>query len=62
MAIPDPQLPRRRSSGMGGPFVILLILGIAVGVAMRQPTLGFLGGTAAGIAVGVLLYLRDRRA
>ncbi len=61
MAIPDPLPPTRPSRGVGGPFVVLLILGVAVGVALRQPTLGFLGGAAAGIAVGVLIYLRDRR-
>ncbi|WP_294289037.1 hypothetical protein [uncultured Sphingomonas sp.] len=53
--------PVREPIGAGAPFILLLTAGIVIGLMAGQVTLGFLGGTAAGLAVGVLLYLRDRR-
>ncbi len=53
--------PSREPIGAGAPFILLLTAGVVVGLVTGQVTLGFLGGAAAGIAVGVLLYLRDKR-
>lgn len=53
--------PTRNPIGAGAPFILLLTAGIVIGLITGQVTLGFLGGAAAGIVVGVLLYLNDRR-
>ncbi|MBN2972814.1 hypothetical protein JW805_12385 [Roseomonas aeriglobus] len=53
--------PDRNPIGAGAPFILLLIAGVVIGLVTGQVTLGFLGGAAAGILVGVLLYLNDRR-
>ncbi|MEO7277960.1 MAG: hypothetical protein ABIW33_08060 [Sphingomicrobium sp.] len=54
MARPDPRA--------GGCFVTLcIIVGAFVGLAIRDPMKGVLGGTAVGIALAVLLWLADRR-
>ncbi|KQN25225.1 hypothetical protein ASE86_02920 [Sphingomonas sp. Leaf33] len=53
--------PTREPVGAGAPFILLLVAGVVIGLATGQVTLGFIGGALAGIAVGVLLYLRDRR-
>ena len=60
MADPHP-LPPRRPTGAGGPFVLLLFAGVAIGVWRGQPTIGFLGGAAAGIALALILWWRQRR-
>ncbi|MBM3927591.1 MAG: hypothetical protein FJ335_03910 [Sphingomonadales bacterium] len=53
--------PTREPIGAGAPFILLLIAGVVVGLVTRQVTIGFLGGAVAGIVVGLLLYLRDKR-
>lgn len=45
----------------GFPIAVGSIGGTAVGVALRQPTLGFLAGLALGIAIALAVWLRDRR-
>ena len=57
-----PPTPRPPSPiGGGFPFVVALLVGIVLGVIARQPTLGFLGGAGAGLAILGVLWLRDRR-
>lgn len=53
--------PTRDPIGAGAPFILLLIAGIVIGLLTGQVTLGFLGGGAAGVVVGLLLFLRERR-
>lgn len=44
----------------GFPIAVGAIGGTIVGVVMRQPTIGFLTGLIAGIAVAVVIWLRGR--
>lgn len=51
-----------RPNAAGGALIALFMLGgAAVGFALGQATPGFLIGTAIGVAVAVLVWLRDRR-
>lgn len=45
----------------GFPIAVGAIGGTIVGLVMRQPTIGFLGGLALGIAIAIVIWLRDRR-
>ncbi|WP_326523171.1 hypothetical protein [Sphingomonas sp.] len=60
MPAPAPLPPKRRPIGPGGPFVLALFAGVIIGLIYGQPTIGFLGGLATGIAVALLIWLRDR--
>ena len=44
----------------GFPIAIGALIGTAVGVALRQPTIGFLGGLGLGCAIALVVWLRDR--
>jgi hypothetical protein len=46
--------------GAGGPLALLIIAGVVVGALMGEPTLGLLGGFAAGAVLAVVLWARDR--
>jgi len=51
-----------RSSAAGGFFIAAGALGgTIVGIVMRQPSLGFLGGLALGAAIAIAIWLIDRR-
>jgi hypothetical protein len=51
-----------RPNAAGGALIALgMIGGAAVGFAVGQATPGFMIGTALGIAVAILVWLRDRR-
>ncbi|SEK95601.1 hypothetical protein SAMN05216382_1186 [Sphingomonas palmae] len=51
-----------RSSAAGGFFIAMgALVGTGVGIAMRQPSIGFLAGTAFGIAVALGIWLIDHR-
>jgi hypothetical protein len=54
--------PAKRPATAGG-FLIAagLLLGTVVGVAVGQPSLGFLAGLAIGAVLALLLWLLDRR-
>ena len=39
-----------------------IIAGAVGGVILGQPSIGFLVGTAIGVAIAILLWLKDRRA
>lgn len=48
-------------SAAGGFFLILAILaGFALGAYLGQPLLGSIAGTLVGIAIAVVVWLRDR--
>lgn len=51
-----------RSSAAGGFFIAMgALVGTGVGIALRQPSIGFLAGVAFGIAVAVGIWLIDRQ-
>ncbi|SOB79283.1 hypothetical protein SAMN06297144_0469 [Sphingomonas guangdongensis] len=51
--------PSRSPHGAGAPITLALLIGTGVGLAFRQPTIGFLGGLAVAVLIGVLLWRRD---
>lgn len=44
----------------GFPIAIGAMGGAFIGVAVGQPTIGFLAGLTAGIAIAVVIWLRGR--
>ena len=51
-----------RTTKAGGCFLTLCIIaGVAAGLVIGNPMQGVLGGTAAGVAIAVLIWLLDRR-
>lgn len=44
----------------GGPLALLMIAGVVIGSFLGQPTLGLLAGTALGIVLAVILWLKTR--
>lgn len=62
MADPVPSPRSRPPQRGGGVFIALgLVLGAIVGVALGQPSIGLIAGFGSGVALAVLLALRDRR-
>jgi hypothetical protein len=54
--------PQIKASRAGGVIIAATILaGAITGVVYREPSIGILAGAAAGIAITLALYLRDRR-
>lgn len=52
----------QRSPQAGGFLLIAAIfVGTGIGVARGEPSLGFVAGLAAGIALALLVWLLDRR-
>lgn len=46
----------------GGIFIVIAIaIGTAIGVAEGQPSIGVIGGALVGIAIAVVVWLRDRK-
>lgn len=46
----------------GGIFIVIgIAIGTAIGTAEGQPTMGVIGGALAGIAIAVVIWLRDRK-
>jgi len=52
------QTPPSRAGGCL--IAAAILLGAGVGVVLRQPSIGILAGTGAGIALALLLWLRGR--
>ena len=53
---------RKSGNRAGGAIIAGAILaGVAGGILLGQPSIGFLAGTGLGIAAALLLWLRDRR-
>lgn len=60
LAMADPR--RNRGPVAGGGILALTILGgSAIGVALRQPSLGLIGGIVVGAVISLLIWRRDRR-
>lgn len=57
------QSPNRTPGSQAGGFLIALgaLLGASIGFLVGQATPGFLIGSATGIALAVVIWLRDRR-
>lgn len=53
--------PTKTPAAGGFPIAVGALLGTAVGVAARQPTIGFLVGIGTGVAIAVAIWLVDRR-
>lgn len=60
MPAPDPLPAPRQPLGGGAIFVACLLLGVGIGYAYQQVTIGFFAGAAVGIAAIALLALRER--
>jgi UDP-N-acetylmuramyl pentapeptide phosphotransferase/UDP-N-acetylglucosamine-1-phosphate transferase len=46
----------------GGIFIVIgIATGTAIGTAEGQPTIGVIGGGLVGIAIAVIVWLRDRK-
>ena len=56
----DPRPPRRTPRGAGGPFILVLLVAIAIGFLFHQPTIGFLVGLALGGGIALLLWRGDK--
>lgn len=52
--------PRPATPGPGGPLILLILAGTIAGVALGQPTIGFLAGLALGSAAALFLWWRSR--
>jgi len=46
----------------GGALIALSILaGAGIGVALGQPSIGVVGGTTVGVAIAILIWIKDRK-
>jgi hypothetical protein len=54
---PAPRFPRAG----GALFAASILIGAVAGVLLRQPSIGFLAGLGAGLALLALVWLFDRR-
>ncbi|MDB5695448.1 MAG: hypothetical protein JWN21_991 [Sphingomonas bacterium] len=55
-------MPAHRPPAAGGfPIALGAIGGAAIGFMLGQPTLWFLGGTATGIVIALLIWWRGSR-
>ncbi|KTT72349.1 hypothetical protein NS334_09305 [Sphingomonas endophytica] len=52
--------PPRTPSAGGFPIAVGALGGTAIGLYTGQPSIGFLVGLAAGVALAVLIWWRDR--
>jgi uncharacterized membrane protein (UPF0136 family) len=51
---------RKTPTGAGAIIALLILGGTIVGGLMGQPSIGLLAGTAVGILIALLLWLRER--
>jgi hypothetical protein len=51
----------RSTQAAGFILAICILAGAVAGAIVRQPSIGFLAGLAAGIAFSLLFWLNDRR-
>lgn len=54
------KFPRRSPSAGGLLIAIGAMAGAVIGLYRHQPTIGFLVGTGLGIALSLVIWLRDR--
>ncbi len=53
--------PNKGTRAGGSLLAASIIAGVIVGTILGQPSIGFLAGTALGVLIAVLLWLRDRQ-
>ncbi|WP_313806980.1 hypothetical protein [Sphingobium sp.] len=53
-------IPRKNPTGAGAILAVTILGGTIVGGLIGQPSAGLLAGTALGIIIAVLLWLRER--
>ncbi|WP_294389796.1 hypothetical protein [uncultured Sphingomonas sp.] len=54
-------MAKRPQPMAGGAFLALaIIVGVVIGAALGQPSIGFLAGVGAGAAIALILWLADR--
>lgn len=58
-AMTTPDRPKN-ATGAGAIIALLIMVGTIGGGLMGQPSIGLLTGTAAGILIAILLWLRER--
>lgn len=61
MTEPDPARPTKAPQAGGVLLAAGLLGGSVIGAVLGQPTIGFLAGGAAGVALALLVWLRERR-
>lgn len=54
------RMPNRSPAAGGFPIAAGALIGTAVGVALRQPSIGLLAGLALGALIALAIWLRDR--
>lgn len=54
------QAPRKAGRAGGSIIAIAIIAGAVIGIMAGQPSLGFVVGAAIGIAIALMLWLKDR--
>lgn len=56
------RMPRSRPSAAGGaPIALGAIAGFVIGYILREPSAGLVIGFLIGVAIAVMIWLRDRR-
>lgn len=55
-------MTKRTPRAGGSLMAAALLVGTVAGVAIGQPSAGVIGGAAAAVALGLLVWLLDRRA
>jgi len=53
--------PTRSTAGGGCLIAFAVLAGVAIGLFLHQPTIGFLGGLAVGVAAAIAVWLVDKR-
>jgi hypothetical protein len=53
--------PDRSTAGGGCLIAVAVLAGVVIGLALHQPTIGFLAGLALGVAAAIWVWLIDRR-
>ena len=58
----ESHMAKETQSLSGGIFIVIgIAIGIAIGAVEGQPTIGVIGGALAGIAIAIVIWLRDRK-
>jgi hypothetical protein len=53
--------PDRSTAGGGCLIAVAVLAGVVIGLALHQPTIGFLAGLGLGVVAAIWVWLIDRR-